>query len=344
MSSTLHIDGSFGEGGGQIVRSSLALAALTGRSVEITNMRAGRKKPGLQRQHLVAVRAAAEVTHGSVEGDELGSTHILFEPGHTTGGTYHLPIGTAGSTSLVMQTVLMPLLLAGQPSTLKLGGGTHNPMAPPYEFLRDTYLPQLRAMGGEIMINLKQAGYFPKGGGEVDVTIEGINKLRPIELMERGKRLNAHALIRLAQLPEHIAERQAKTVRRKLGWPDLTVEIDHQPNAWGPGNAVVLTVQYEHTTEVFTSIGERGKPAERVAEAAIKEALSFDASRAAVGEHLADQLMLPLALAGGGRYRASCLSLHTTTHAELIQRFLDVPITLEPDGDPASPGTVIIGV
>ncbi|MEM6258305.1 MAG: RNA 3'-terminal phosphate cyclase [Planctomycetota bacterium] len=343
MTSTLHIDGSFGEGGGQIVRSSLALAALTGRSVEITNVRAGRKRPGLQRQHLVAVRAAADVTHGSVEGDEIGSTHILFEPGHTTGGTYHLPIGTAGSTSLVMQTVLMPLLLAGHPSTLKLGGGTHNPMAPPYEFLRDAYLPHLRAMGGSVSIRLNQAGYFPRGGGEVDIEIDGTDRLRGIELMRRGGRQSSHALIRLAQLPGHIAERQAKAVRRKLGWPDLTVETDHEPNAWGPGNAVVITARYEHTTEVFTSIGERGKPAERVAEQAINEALSFDASGAAVGEHLADQLMLPLALSGHGRYRASCLSLHTATHAALIQRFLDVPITLEPDEDPSGPGTVAIG-
>ena len=339
----MQIDGSFGEGGGQIIRSSLALAALTGKGVEITNVRAGRKKPGLQRQHLVAVRAAAEVSNGLIQGDELGSTHLVFEPGHITGGFFDLPIGTAGSTSLVMQTILMPLLFADQQSTLTIGGGTHNPMAPPFEFLRDAYLPNLRAMCADVTIRMHRAGYFPVGGGRVEVTVNPVKRLQGIELMERGERRSAHALIRLAKLPRHIAEREAQALRKSLRWPELTIEIDEQTDAQGPGNAVVLHVGYEHATEVVTAIGERRKSAEEVAQAAVDEALAYDAADAPVGEHLADQLMLPLALAGSGRYRASCLSLHTRTHAELIQRFLDVPISLKPDADPDGPGEVVIG-
>jgi len=324
----IEIDGSFGEGGGQIVRSSLALSAITGKAVRLTNVRAGRKRPGLQRQHLVAVQAAAKVCNAQLEGDTLGSTQIVFVPGDIAGGYFDLPIGTAGSTALVMQTVLLPLLLAPDPSTLQLGGGTHNPLAPTFEFLRDTYLPRLRDMGGTVDARLYNAGYYPVGGGRVQVNIAGNAELKGIELLERGDRQHAHALIRLARLPDHIAERQARTLRRALNWPDLEIEIDHQRDAQGPGNAVVLTCRYEHATQVFSAIGERRKSAEQVAEEAAEQARTYEAADAPVDEYLADQLMLPLALAGYGRYRAACVSLHTRTHAELIRRFLDVRIEL----------------
>jgi RNA 3'-terminal phosphate cyclase (ATP) len=330
----LTIDGSFGEGGGQILRSSLALSILTGRPFRIEKIRAGRGKPGLMRQHLTAVRAAAEVCSAEVAGDEIGSLCVNFTPGKVRGGEYAFSIGTAGSTTLVLQTVLLPLTLASEPSRITLEGGTHNPFAPPFDFLAKAYLPLIKRMGPTVSIQLDRPGFYPAGGGRIIVDIEPARKLEPVELMERGKLVSRRACAQLASLPHHIAERELRVIQRKLNWPGSCLEIREITNSHGPGNIVTIEVEYEHVTEVFTGFGEIGRPAEDVATHAVQQYQRYIKTAAPVGEYLTDQLILPLALAGGGAFVSCGLSRHSETHLELVRQFLDVTLTTQkqPDG------------
>jgi len=323
------IDGSFGEGGGQILRTSLALSLITGKAFRIEKIRAGRRNPGLLRQHLTSVNAAAQIGGAEISDASIGSTHLTFVPGKTASGEYHFAIGTAGSTTLVLQTILPALIIAQGQSRLTLEGGTHNPFAPPFDFLEKAFLPLLKRMGAKVEAKLINYGFFPAGGGKLEVTIHGNSKLAHLDLPERGdiKRRLAKAV--LCHLPPSIAERELNIVQKKLSWPKKWHQVETPTNSVAPGNFVSLEIECEQVTEVFTGFGERTVAAEAVADQAALAARRYLASDAAVGEYLADQLLLPMALAGGGSFTTLPPSRHTTTNIEVIKKFLDIPIACE---------------
>ena len=320
----LELDGSVGEGGGQILRSALALSMITGRPFRIHRIRANRPKPGLMRQHLVAVQAAAEICGAQVAGAALGSQELDFYPGPVTGGDYRFAIGSAGSCTLVLQTVLPALLTAPRPSTLRVVGGTHNPMAPPVQFLQRAWCPRLAEMGARIDISLERFGFYPAGGGVVTARVEPCARLQPRTWMTRGERLAGRAEAFVAGVPERVARRELDCVGSAMNWSDEQLQARVLPPDQGPGNALVLTLDYEHATEVFTAFGEKSVSSEQVARQAVQRARQYQASQAAFAEYLADQLMLPLALAGGGGFTVDDVSMHARTNAGVIELFLPV--------------------
>lgn len=325
----IELDGAAGEGGGQILRSALALSMITGQPFRIADIRANRAKPGLMRQHLVAVQAAAQVSGAMVTGAQLGSSELSFIPGRIDGGHYHFAIGTAGSCTLVLQTVILALLYARQPSTVRITGGTHNVMAPPVQFLQRAYLPLLARMGAEIDIALLRYGFYPAGGGEVVATVKPCARLEPIAVMERGSQVAGVADAFVAGLAPNVALRELDCIGTALGWDEAQLRMHGLPAEQGPGNVVLITLEHEYVTEVCAGFGAKAVRAEAVAQEAIDQARAYMESNAAVGEHLADQLMLPMALAGGGSFTASTVSSHARTNADVISRFLPVVIDFE---------------
>lgn len=330
----LSIDGSQGEGGGQILRSSLALAAITGTPVRIEKIRARRPKPGLQRQHLVAVQAAARVCNGHLEGAGLHSREIAFTPQAPCAGTYVFDIGSAGSTTLVLQTVLPILLCADGPSTVEIRGGTHNGMAPPVEFLQESFLPILHRIGISTTVELERHGFYPAGGGAMRATIQPWQAQAPLDLMERGKAIGRHAEVLLANLPAHVASREAQAIKHGLRWSHAEVD-EREVRADGPGNAVIARLRYANVTAVCTAFGELRKSAEQVAQECARQVRRYVESDAPVCEHLADQLLLPLAIGAGGRFRTPKPSEHTRTNAAILERFLGPVVDIAEDGSGA---------
>ncbi len=322
------IDGSFGEGGGQILRTSLALSLVTGQPFRIENIRSGRKKPGLMRQHLTAANAAAEIGNADISGASIGSGALTFSPKSVRPGSHRFSVGTAGSCTLVLQTVLPALLTADGDSCLTLEGGTHNPFAPPFDFLERAFLPLLDRMGAHVAAKLARPGFYPAGGGRVEIAIVPAGQLDPIELLERGglRRCSARAIV--SGLPEKIAERELSVVQKRLSLPGDCTEIQ-SVRSNGPGNVVVVEIEHDHVTEVFTSFGQKGVSAEAVGREVASEAGCYLEARAPVGEHLADQLLIPMALAGGGAFRTCQPTGHTRTNVEIIKRFVDVRIEIE---------------
>lgn len=315
------IDGSEGEGGGQVVRNSCALSLVTGQPFRITNVRGGREKPGLMRQHLTAVEAACAIGGAECEGASVGSTEIAFTPDRVTPGEYRFAVGTAGSTGLVLQTVLMPLLLADAPSHLVLEGGTHNMMAPPFEFLERVFLPIINRMGPKICVRLMRHGFFPRGGGRIEVDIVP-GTLAPIDCVERGTLRSVSATALFAALPFNIAEREIATARKLLSdWPDEAFSVRQLPEEQGPGNALMLQAVFEHAAEIVTGFGKLGVSAESLAKTAAHRMAGFLASDACAGPYLADQLLLPFALAGGGSFTTVKPSQHALTARDIIERF-----------------------
>lgn len=323
------IDGSEGEGGGQILRSSLALSLVTGQPFRMEHIRAGRQKPGLLRQHLTAVEAAKTVGCAEVEGAALNSQTLEFRPQAITPGNYRFAVGTAGSATLVLQTVLPSLLTASSLSTLTLEGGTHNPLAPPFDFLAASFMPLIRRMGPVVGLELRRPGFFPAGGGRFHARLEPVKRLSRLILSERGAIRRKRARAWLSKLPAEVAERELAVVREELGWRPDECEIESVQHPTGPGNAVVLEIEAENVVGTFTGFGERGRPAEEVAREAVQAAKAWLEAEVPVDEHLADQLLLPMALAGGGSFRTTKPSLHSVTNAGIIQRFLPVPIRFE---------------
>jgi len=322
----IELDGATGEGGGQILRSALTLSMITGQPFRITNIRGNRPKPGLMRQHLVAVRAAAQICDAQIGEVEVGLRELQFVPGKIHGGRYEFAIGTAGSCTLVLQTILPALLFADTPSEVILKGGTHNPMAPPAQFLQRAYLPVLAKMGANINLELKRFGFNPAGGGELHATVEPCPQLRKLDLCERGTRVSGYAEGFVADIPIQIAQRELDCVGKAMGWSDEQLRLRGLNEHQGPGKAMVLTLEHEHVTEVFCALGEKSVTAEAVARKVVNEARAYIASGAAVGEHLADQVMLPMALAGGGRFTTNSVSLHARTNAGVIAKFLPVKV------------------
>lgn len=329
----IQIDGSQGEGGGQVLRSALSLSLVTGRPFEITNIRAGRSRPGLLRQHLTAVEAAVQIGGACVEGAVPGSRQLRFAPGAAVRpGRYTFSVGTAGSAVLVLQTVLPALLTASAPSTLVLEGGTHNPAAPPFEFLDRVFLPVLRRMGVSVAARLERRGFYPAGGGRFTVEVEPAGSLAPIQLFERGEIVGRRLRAVVENLPRHIARRELDEVCAGLAFEPEQAEIEEVQDGRGPGNVLLVELESTGITEVFTGFGEHQRSAEAVARDVVSEARQYLAAGVPVGRRLADQLLLPMALAGGGTFRTLPLSRHAQTNIEVIRTFLDVDIRVAREG------------
>ncbi|TPG56510.1 RNA 3'-terminal phosphate cyclase [Sphingomonas glacialis] len=315
------IDGSEGEGGGQVVRNACALSLVTGQPFHITNARGKREKPGLMRQHVTAVEAACAIGGAMCEGLSVGSSDLTFRPGPVTPGEYRFAVGTAGSTGLVLQTVLMPLILAGAPSRLVLEGGTHNMLAPPFDFIAKSFLPVINRMGPRVTARLIRHGFYPRGGGRIEIDIEPA-ELTAINCVDRGALIGRSATALYAGLPLDVAEREIKTTRGLLDWPEDAFSIRELPEEQGPGNIVLLEAAYEHVTEVVSGFGKLGVSAEHVAKTAAARMAGYLASDAFAGPYLADQLLLPFALAGGGSFTTVKPSQHSLTARVIIEAFL----------------------
>ncbi|PTQ62254.1 RNA 3'-terminal phosphate cyclase (ATP) [Sphingomonas aurantiaca] len=315
------IDGSEGEGGGQVVRNACALSLVTGQPFRITNARGKREKPGLMRQHVTAVEAACVVGGATCEGLSVGSSDLTFRPGQVTPGEYRFAVGTAGSTGLVLQTVLMPLVLAGAPSRLVLEGGTHNMLAPPFDFIAKSFLPVINRMGPNVTARLIRHGFYPRGGGRIEIDIEPA-PLTAISCVDRGALIGRSATALFAGLPPDVAKREMKTARGLLDWPEDAFSIRELPEEQGPGNIVLLEAVFENVTEVVSGFGKLGVSAEHVAKTAAARMAGYLASDAFAGPYLADQLLLPFALAGGGSFTTVKPSQHSLTARVIIEAFL----------------------
>jgi RNA 3'-terminal phosphate cyclase (ATP) len=334
----IELDGSTGEGGGQILRTALALSMCTGKPIAINRIRAKRSKPGLMRQHLTCVQAAKAVSSAKVQGDELGSQSLGFEPGAVSAGEYTFNVGSAGSCTLVLQTVLPALMLASHDSQVTLTGGTHNPMAPPYHFLERSFAPLLRQLGVGIDLNLRRHGFYPSGGGEFSAAIRpAASGLVPFDLTERGVAAERYAECLAPALPHTVAVRELAAIGSALGWSGEQLRTPAVRQNEGPGNALMATIQYQNVGELFTSFGEKGVSAEQVAAALAKQVKAFLVSDGALGPHLADQWMLLLALAvaaKGGEAVFTCSEMtgHAKTNIGVIEKFLPVRFEVAPTG------------
>lgn len=326
----IELDGAMG--GGQVLRSGLSLSMVTGRALQIKNIRARRSRPGLLRQHLTAVLAAAEVCGATVQGAELGSQVLSFEPGPIRGGEFSFAIGTAGSCTLVLQTLLPALLLTPQASRVRISGGTHNPLAPPSDFLERAWLPLLRRMGAKVELQLIRHGFVPAGGGEIEVFIQP-SQLRPLHLLERGALLAQSASALVAGLAPQVAERELERVGKRLGMAPQVLHCVALDQDRGPGNVLLVECVFEHVTEVFSGFGQAALRAEKVADGAIDQAADWLNSATAVAEHLADQLLLPMAMAGGGSFTTPRMTEHLQSNIAVIERFLPVTIACTVEGE-----------
>jgi RNA 3'-terminal phosphate cyclase (ATP) len=332
------IDGSYGEGGGQVLRTALTLSTLLERPLRLENIRAGRPNPGLQAQHLTAVRAMASICRAAVKGDTLGSQTLTFVPGESPQpGNYTFDVaearqgGSAGAATLVLQTVLLPLALTGGASQLTIRGGTHVAWSPPYHYIQSVYLPVLARMGLRAEVELLEWGWYPQGGGEIKAAInQSARQLSGLNLTERGALLRLHGLAVAANLPAHIPQRMADRAAKLLEGQSVAMEIKPlRVKADCAGAGIFLTAEYactcgpgERTYAGFSALGARGKPAEQVAEEACRALLAFQRSAAAVDKHLADQLILPLALADGpSAFLAEEISQHTQTNIWVVEKF-----------------------
>jgi RNA 3'-terminal phosphate cyclase (ATP) len=326
----VELDGSVGEGGGQILRTALSLSMCTGVPLRIERIRAKRPKPGLMRQHLSCVQAAQAISGAAVSGAELGSQSLAFCPGEVRAGHYRFAVGTAGSCTLVLQTVLPALMQAEGISRVELSGGTHNPMAPPFHFIDRSFIPLLRRMGVGVDASLRRHGFYPAGGGEIDVAIcPPADGLRAFDLLERGEPRDLYAESLIPALPRRVAMLELQALADAFGWGPEQLRVPAVRQNEGPGNALMVTLAHAHVTEVFTSFGEKSLSAEHVAARVIAEVRAYQGACAAVGPHLADQLALPLALAvhrqgTSAAYTCSEMTEHARTNLAVIQEFLSV--------------------
>jgi len=324
MKNILHIDGSQGEAGGQVLRTSLSLSMITGTPVCIEKIRAGRAKPGLMRQHLACVKAAQVITDAEVSGAEVGSTRIVFKPKAIKAGDYHFAVGTAGSTLLIFQTVFPALALADNESHVTFEGGTHNMLAPSFDFVALAYLPVLQQMGFEVSMQLKRYGFYPQGGGHWQATIKPVADIRALELLQTGDLLDQEAVATSANIPAHVAVRELAEIAKQCQWPSAALK-SQQVDCRGNGNILSIRLYHENCVEVVESVGKIGVSAEKIARQAIKMIHRYQATAAPVGEHLADQLLLPMAIGAGGVFRTLKPSSHTLTNMAVIQHFMNRP-------------------
>jgi RNA 3'-terminal phosphate cyclase (ATP) len=331
---TVCIDGSFGEGGGQVLRTGLTLAAITGKRLRISNIRASRPNPGLAKQHLACVEAARAICNAQCSGAELRSTTLDFTPQAVRPGEYHFDIGSAGSASLVIQTILPVLLTTNRPSTVTVTGGTHNPWAPPFDFLRESFVPSIRAAGFKADCQLLRYGFFPAGGGKIvfEVQPRRTDEGQPIDLCEPMSQPKISAKIYTARLPVHIAQKQ----RKLLSDSGLNIEkVEHidVTDGDGAGNCVVICLCGSSRTSVFTGFGSKGKPSEKVVAEVVEQVTAFLESGAAIDHYLADQLLIYMAMQKSGCLTTNQLSRHLTTNIEVIKKFLPVDFVVEQENN-----------
>lgn len=321
------IDGAEGEGGGQMVRNACALSLVTGEPFQIINIRARRSKPGLMRQHVTAVEAACVIGNAECSGLNVGSSELAFRPGRVVPGDYQFAVGTAGSTGLVLQTILMPLILADAPSRLVLEGGTHNMLAPPFEFIERCFLPIINRMGPTVSARLIRHGFYPRGGGRIEVDIAPA-PLKPIDCIDRGALQSVSATALFAGLPFDIADREIQTARKLLDWPEDAFAVRQLPDGSGPGNALLLQADYAHACEIVTGFGQLGVPAQALAKTAANRMAGYQASTAFAGPYLQDQLVLPFALARGGTFTTVKPGGHLLTACDGVEKFLGIRLRL----------------
>ena len=342
---TLEIDGNYGEGGGQILRSSLSLSAILNRPIRISRIRAGRKKSGLAPQHLTSVNAVAAITNAEVIGGRLGSQTLTFRPQRLSGGNYTFDIAeirpSAGALSLVFQSVAVPLSFAKVPSTVTLRGGTHVPWSPTVHYLQEIFMPMAAKFGFQGSIQLNRWGWYPKGGGEAIAKVQPSTAWRGAQLQYRGKLQAIYGISAASNLPEHIINRQHNQIRKRLEQFDSPVTIERiKGKSLGQGTLVFLKAEFENVQAGFSALGARGKPAERVADEACQALADFLESDAAIGPYLADQLILPMALARGeSRFTTSQITRHLTTNIWLVEQFL--PVQFEVNGAENESGEIV---
>lgn len=343
----VELDGSFGEGGGQILRSALTLSILSRRGIRIYNIRARRSRPGLRPQHLKAVDAAASISKAQVEGAALDSQEIIFIPSTIRTGRYKFEIGTAGSTSLVLQTIFLPLSRANSASSVIIQGGTHVPWSPCIHYLQLVWLPVLRRIGYDAKLSLDLAGFYPAGGGRISATIRPAKSLIPVDLTKRGELLRVSGVSGISNLKVSIAERQKRqAVKRLQGlrWknerPEIKIQTQSMPSNF-KGTVLLLIGEFETGLCSYFGLGEPGKPAERVADEAVDAFFRFMETDGAIDEYLADQLLLPACLAEGvSEYSTSKITEHLMTNAAIVAKFL--PVQIDILGDLQQPGRIRI--
>jgi RNA 3'-terminal phosphate cyclase (ATP) len=339
MPKLIAIDGAMGEGGGQILRTALSLAAATGQGFEITRIRAGRVQPGLRPQHVASVRAAALVCGARVGGVFEGSPDLRFEPGAVAAGEFRFEIATAGALTLVMQTVVPPLGTAAAPSTLHVTGGTHVPASPPFHYLARHWAAAVEGLGLQARFELQRAGFYPRGGGEASAIVQPWRRrTEPLLLEDRGALVELRGTSGAGRLKGDVAARQRRAAESLL-WESRRLtstwtELD-MPAA-SPGSFVMLEAVFERSRAAFSLLGQRGVRAEVLGEKVARTALHFLLeTEAAVDPHLADQLALPMALAGGGRVTTSEVTRHLETVAEVLRLF---GVSASVWGRPGGPG------
>ena len=343
MARLITVDGSHGEGGGQIIRTALALSAATGQGFEINGIRSRRPQPGLRPQHLAAVRAATLACRAKVSGAFDGSQELRFEPGPVVAGEFDFEIATAGALTLVLQTVLLPLATAPGPSRIAITGGTHVPWSPSYHYLANHWAVVVRNLGLDLSFRLERAGFYPRGGGLAHAEVKPrVRPGSPLFIEERGQLVVVRGTSGAAHRRNQVAERQQKAVRARL-WEARRLEVAwsvQAPPAASPGSYVLLEAVFEKTRAAFGFLGERGVPAETVGDRAARALLKFLDGEGAVDPHLADQLVVPLALAGGGRVTTSQVTAHLETVAEVVTLF-GVPARIS--GRRGGPGAFEVG-
>jgi len=322
------IDGSLGEGGGQILRSTLSLSVCTGTPVRIENIRAGRRKSGLLRQHLACVRGSKEISNAKVLGDELGSLVVEFHPGKIQAGHYDFSIGSAGSTSLLFQTVLPALLFADEKSIVSFSGGTHNDLAPSFDFIKYGFLSMLGAMNINVSAKINAYGFMPKGGGQWTAEIEPATSIKTLNLKPFKEEQTKQAIVTQSGISRSVAERELEYVKNTLDWNDEDLSIK-EVESEGAGNILSLRVSDGENIEIVDSIGSKRLSAEKVADRAVRDIKKFLRTKAAVGEYLCDQLLLPMALGNGGSFTTVKPSLHTLTNIDVIKEFIECHIHIK---------------
>lgn len=326
---TIKIDGSFGEGGGQILRTALSLSCITGLSFELFNIRKGRKKPGLMPQHIACVKAVSEISNSRVSGEEIGSTNLIFIPQKINPGDYVFDIKTAGSISLVAQTLLPPLLFAGSPSHITIKGGTHVPFSPTYHYISEVFIPMLDKIGIKVEPSLRKYGFYPKGGGEACFSIFPAGKIKCLKHTSKGALLTMQGYSGVSRLPVSIAERQKNSLLQKIHPLSADLQILDVPSP-GAGTFVFLKSEYENTLSGFSSLGKRGKPAERVGMETSEAILEFHYSSSFLDPHLSDQIVIYLSLSSeDSTFTTSLITQHLLTNLWVIEKFLNVTYQIE---------------
>lgn len=338
----VELDGSLGEGGGQILRSALALSLVTGKPLTIRNIRARRRKPGLMPQHVKAVEAAASVGTARVEGAHLHSQFLTFQPAKICSGEFFFDVGTAGSVPLVLQTIFLPLSFASTPSSITLIGGTHIPWSPCFHYLDLHWLSYMRQIGFDAQLKLELAGFYPKGKGRIRADVRPVKKLSPLVITERGILKTIRGISAVANLEQSVAERQRQQALKRLGslCDDIEIDVVHMPSLFR-NTMLLLVAKFEKSQACFYGLGAIGKRAERVADEAVDQLRKFLATDGAIDHYLADQLILPLSFVPEvSELRPDRVTQHLITNAEVIKMFL--PVKVEISGTTELCGTVEI--